>query len=173
MEDVVLVTFATRYGSTAETAEAVADTLRNRGVIVEVRTAQSVASTERYRAVVLGAALYMGRLHKDARHLLSANQCMLAKIPVALFVPGPVHTVEKEWADAQKQLDKELKNFPWLSPVARQIVGGKFDPASLGFPFSLMPVMRKMPASDARDWVAIRAWASDLAVTLRPSLHLR
>jgi hypothetical protein len=35
-----------------------------------------------------------------------------------------------------------------------------------------MPVMRKMPASDARDWVAIRAWASDLAVTLRPSLHL-
>jgi menaquinone-dependent protoporphyrinogen oxidase len=172
MEDVVLVTFATRYGSTADTAQAIAGILRDRGLAVEVQPVRCVASVERYSAVVLGAALYIGRLHKDARYFLSANRNFLARVPVALFVPGPVHSDEKEWAGAEKQLDKELKNYPWFSPVARKIVGGKFDPVDLGFLFKLIPAMRKMPARDARDWVAIRAWASDLAVTLRPSLHL-
>ncbi len=113
----------------------------------------------------------MGRLHKDARQFLAAHRAVLAKVPVALFVSGPVHKDQKEWTGAQQQLEKELRNYPWLSPVAQQIVGGKFDPADLGFLFKLIPAMRKMPASDARDWIAIRAWASDLAVTLQPALH--
>jgi menaquinone-dependent protoporphyrinogen oxidase len=87
------------------------------------------------------------------------------KVPVALFVPGPVQTVEKDWTGARKQLDKELAKFPWLSPVAQHIVGGKFDPAKMGFPFNLIPALRKMPASDVRDWTAIRGLASGLAVT--------
>jgi menaquinone-dependent protoporphyrinogen IX oxidase len=36
MDRMALVTFATRYGSTAETAQAVARTLRDRGVAVEL-----------------------------------------------------------------------------------------------------------------------------------------
>jgi menaquinone-dependent protoporphyrinogen oxidase len=173
MENVVLVTFATRYGSTADTANVIAGILRDGGLAVEVQPVRCVASAEGYAAVVLGAALYMGRLHKDARRFLSANRNFLAKIPVALFVPGPVQTNEKEWAGAETQLDKELKGYPGFSPVARKIVGGKFDPADLGFLFKLIPGMRKMPARDARDWIAIRAWASDLAVTLQPLLHHR
>ena|SRR5258708_987796 len=171
MEHVVLVTFATRYGSTADTARAIAQTLRDRGLAVELQPIRSVASLEPYSAVVLGAALYMGRLHKDARRFLLANRAVLAKIPVALFVSGPVHKDEKEWTGARQQLEKELKNFSWLTPVAQQIVGGKFDPADLGFLFKLIPALRKMPASDVRDWCAIRAWASDLAATLQPVLH--
>ncbi len=166
MEDLVLVTFATRYGSTAETAQAVAKTLRNYGLAVDLQLTRSVASLEQYSAVVLGAALYMGRLHKEARQFLSAHRADLAKIPLALFVAGPVHKDEKEWTGAQQQLEKELKHFPWLTPVAQQIVGGKFDPADLGFLLKLIPALRKMPASDVRDWIAIRAWARDLAATL-------
>jgi len=30
----------------------------------------------------------------------------------------------------------------------------------------LIPALRKMPASDVRDWNAIREWASDLAAAL-------
>jgi len=166
MEHVVLVTFATRYGSTEETALAVAQSLRDKGLAVEVQLIRDVVSVDRFCAVVLGAALYMGRLHKDARRFLAMNRVPLAKIPVALFVPGPVHTDEKEWTGAQQQLAKELKSFPWLSPVAQQVVGGKFDPASLGILFKLIPALRKMPASDVRDWNAIREWASNLAAAL-------
>ena len=167
MDDLVLVTFATRFGSTAETAQVVAQTLRERGLTVELEPIRCVASAERYSAIVLGAALYMGRLHKDARRFLSAQRGALGRIPVALFVPGPVKKREKDWVGVQQQLDKELTRFPWLSPAACHIVGGAFDPAKLGFPFNLFPPLRKMPASDGRDWSAIRAWASDLALRLQ------
>jgi menaquinone-dependent protoporphyrinogen oxidase len=167
MENLVLVTFATRYGSTAETAQAVAQTLRDRGILVVLQPVREVDSLDRYNAVVLGAALYMGRLHRDARHFLSGYYEALTKLPVALFVPGPIEAREKDWTGAQQQLDKELARFPWLKPVASQVVGGAFDPKKLGFPFKLMPPLRKIPASDARDWVTICLWASDLAAKLQ------
>jgi len=50
------------------------------------------------------------------------------------------------------------------------MVGGKFDPTKLRFSYNLIPVLKKMPASDLRDWVAIRAWASSLAAQLSSDL---
>jgi hypothetical protein len=40
----------------------------------------------------------------------------------------------------------------------------------LRFPYNLIPVLKKIPASDLRDWVAIRAWASSLAAQFLPDL---
>lgn len=166
MEPVVLLTYATRSGSTEEVAQAVAQTLRENSVAAEIQPIQSVHSLEPYAAVVLGVPLYMTRFHKDARRFLAANHSALMKVPVALFVLGPVQKDEKDWTGAQKQLEKELAKFSWLSPVSQKIVGGRFDPSKLGFPFRLIPALRKMPASDVRDWTAIRAWASEVAAVL-------
>lgn len=101
------------------------------------------------------------------RRLLSEHRHTLAKLPVALFVLGPVHSDEKEWTGARRQLEKELKKFPWLSPVVQQIVGGRFDPARLGFPFKLIPALRKMPSSDVRDWNIIQTLSNKLAEQFR------
>ena len=168
MEPIVLVTYATRYGSTEAVAESIAETLRDTGVAVEIQPAREVRFLDRYRAVVLGVPLYMSRFHKDARRFLSTYRSALEKVPVALFVLGPVQKDEKDWIGAREQLKKELLKFPWLTPVSLEVLGGKFDPAKLGFPFSLFPPLRKLPAGDARDWTAIRAWASDLALKLQP-----
>jgi menaquinone-dependent protoporphyrinogen oxidase len=84
----------------------------------------------------------------------------------ALFALGPFHDEEKEWHDVRAQLDKAVAKVPWLKPVAVQVFGGKFDPAKLGFPWKLIPAMKKIPASDIRDWAAIAAWAHDLAARL-------
>jgi hypothetical protein len=37
------------------------------------------------------------------------------------------------------------------------VFGGAIDPARLRFPFN------RMPASDARDWDAIRTWTAEIA----------
>lgn len=171
MEPIVLVTYATRYGSTEEVALAVAETLRESGVTVETQSILKVNALERYDAVVIGAPLYMGRLLKDARRFLSAHRNALTKMPVALFVLGPIQKEEKDWAGARTQLDKERARYPWFSPISQQIVGGRFDPLKLAFPFNLFPPLRKLPVGDARDWTAIRAWASDLASALQPALQ--
>ena len=167
MDRLVLVTFATRYGSTAETAQAVARTLPDGGVAVDLLPIREVASLDRYYAVVLGAPLCVGRLHNEARQFLAARREALARIPVALFVPGPIDSREKDWAGARQQLDKELARHPWFKPVACRIVGGTFDPRELGFPWRFIPAIEKVPVSDARDWTTIRRWATDLAPLLR------
>ena len=159
MSDSVLVAYATRYGSTQEVAEQVAATLRERGLEVDIQSMRKVRTLEGYRAVVLGAPLYMFRWHKDALHFLSRHREALTERPVAIFALGPLHDDEKEWQDVRAQLDKELAKFPWLTPVALEIFGGKFDPAKLRFPLNFLPALKQMPASDIRDWTVIRAWA--------------
>ncbi len=171
----VLVAYATRYGSTQEVADAIAATLRERGLEVDLQPARAVQSLAGYRAVVLGAPLYMFHWHKDALRFLSQHRQALTKRPpegirVAIFALGPLNDVEKEWQEVRAQLDKEMGKFPWLTPVAVEIFGGKFDPANLRFPWNLLPALKQMPASDIRDWTAIRAWAGTLAVKIQPAL---
>lgn len=163
MSALILVTYATRYGSTQEVAEDLAAALRERGLEVEVLPMREVQALAKYSAVVLGAALYVSHWHKDAVGFLSHHRQELVKMPVAVFALGPVHEDEKEFRSAHEQLYKELSKFPWLMPVSIQIFGGKFDPAKLGFPYNLIPPLKNMPASDALDPTAIHAWANELA----------
>jgi menaquinone-dependent protoporphyrinogen oxidase len=166
----VLVGYATRYGSTQEVAEAVAATLRERGLAVDIQPMRDVRTLNQYRAVVLGAPLYMFHWHKDALNFLARHRAALTARPVAIFALGPFHAEEKEYQEVRRQLDKELAKFPWLTPAAIEIFGGKLDPEKLTFPHNLVPALKKMPASDIRNWMAIRAWASDLAAQFQPAL---
>ena len=169
----ILVTYATRYGSTQEVAEAIAATLRDGGFEVDIQPMRKVKTLEKYGAVVLGAPLYIGRWHKDAHRFLSQHRKALTQHPMAIFALGPIHDDEEQWRVVRAQLDKELANYPWLSPVCIEMVGGKYDPAQLRFPDNLVANSQasplfNMPASDLRDWAAIRAWASGLSPKLEP-----
>jgi len=170
MSALILVAYATRYGSTQEVAEAVASTLRERGLAVDIVPMRQVHTLDQYRAVVLGAPLYMFDWHKDALHFLAQHRAALTARPVAIFALGPIHAEEKEFQGAREQLEKELAKFPWLKPAAIAIFGGKFDPQKLTFPHNLVPALKNMPASDVRDWTAIRTWASDLVAQFQPAL---
>jgi menaquinone-dependent protoporphyrinogen oxidase len=162
MSSSVLVGYATQYGSTEEVAEAMGETLREVGLTADVRPVKEVRDLAGYSAVVLGSPLMMGRFHKDAASFLKKQRQALIERPVAVFALGPVHEPrdEKEWKDSQEQLDKEVAKYAWLTPVAVALFGGKFDPTKLRFP--LNKLAGKEPASDARDWEAIRAWAASL-----------
>lgn len=153
----VLVAFATKHGSTREVAEAVAEGLREAGLEVDVVPVSEVSALERYDAVVLGTALYMGRPHPDARRFLGRRRETLARRPLAVFAMGPKTLGEEDVAGARRQLDLALGKVPELEPVATAIFGGVMRPEELRFPFS------RMEASDARDWAAIAAWAREVA----------
>jgi menaquinone-dependent protoporphyrinogen oxidase len=170
MSDVVLVTYATRYGSTQEVAEQIAETLREQGLEASVQPARQVQSLEGYRAIVLGAPLYIGSWLKDAQRFLANHQAALANLPVAVFTLGPTRP-DEDVAPVRDQLDKQMSKYPWLKPVATELFGGKYDPTKLKFPVNLLAALpasplHQAPASDMRDWDAIRAWASDLATKL-------
>jgi menaquinone-dependent protoporphyrinogen oxidase len=54
----VLVAYGSKFGSTAEIAQAIGTTLRVAGLEVDAERACDVRSLERYGAVVLGSAVY-------------------------------------------------------------------------------------------------------------------
>ena len=166
MSDSILVVYATRYGSTQEVADKVAATLREGGLTVDVQPVKQVRTLDGYRAAVVGAPLYMFDWLKEARDFVSRHRAALEKIPVAVFALGPTEDKEEDWTETRKQLDKVLSKFPWLTPVAVELFGGKFDPARLTFPYNMVPGLKRMPVNDIRDWEAIRAWAKSLAEKL-------
>lgn len=163
MSGAVLVAYATRSGSTQEVAAAIVEALRATGLEVELRPAREVRTLEGYRAVVLGAPFYMFHWHRDALRFLSRHRPALEARPVAVFALGPTSLDDVEKPEVRDQLDQALGKYPWLKPVAATMFGGRWDPAKLGFPWHLLPALKQVPASDIRDWEAIRAWAAGLA----------
>jgi menaquinone-dependent protoporphyrinogen oxidase len=89
-EGAVLVAYATKHGATAEIAERIAATMRGAGCEARALPADDVGDLEGCRAVVLGSALYMGRLRGSARHFARRHRRALARLPVWLFTSGPV-----------------------------------------------------------------------------------
>jgi menaquinone-dependent protoporphyrinogen oxidase len=154
--DTVLVAYATKRGSTREVAAEVARIIRQSGPEVEISPAREVKSLDRYGAVVLGGALYMGRWHKDTRRLLKRYRSELASLPLAVFALGPRSSEPEALEAAGAELARALDEVPEVHPFSTAIFGGVIDPSKLGFPF------KRMPAVDARDWKAIERWASEV-----------
>jgi menaquinone-dependent protoporphyrinogen oxidase len=157
MTNTILVAYATKHGSTREVAQAVAETLQQHGLDVETLPAARVGDVSPYAGVVVGGALYMGRWHPDAVEFLQHHRHALSVVPLAIFGMGPRTMEQHETEGSRKQLVKALAKVPEVDPCAVAVFGGVVDPHTLRFPFN------RMPASDARDWGAIRAWAADFA----------
>jgi menaquinone-dependent protoporphyrinogen oxidase len=104
--------------------------------------------------------------HKDAHRFLVRHQKALLERHLAIFALGPVRDPhdEQEWQASRDQLGKELAIYPWLKPLDLEMFGGKYDPTKLGFPLKLFA--GKAPATDIRDWNAVRAWAKEMAAQL-------
>ena len=154
--DEVLIAYATKHGSTHEVAEFVAAHLADVGVEAHTLPAHLVRSLDEYRAVVLGAPLYMGRWHHDARAFLRRFSSELTTRPLAVFALGPVQDKPEQWDGATKQFYKALAHAPGIEPVAVEVFGGAIVPETLHFPFS------HVPAGDLRDWESIREWTERL-----------
>lgn len=161
----VLMTYATKYGSTREVAEAIATRLRERGVETDVRPARDVRSLDGYDAVVLGGALYFFRMIGEGRRFLARHRKALSALPVAVFGMGPIEDTEEQFTGARGHLDKALAKHESISPVAVEVFGGVLEPTRLRFP-DANPAMKGMPAVDLRDWNAIAAWADSLPEAL-------
>jgi menaquinone-dependent protoporphyrinogen oxidase len=152
----ILVAFASKHGSTRQVADAIAAELERTGHEIVVRPARAERDPGAYDAVVLGAPLYMGRWHKDARSFVRGHRKALERVPVAIFALGPIGDEPKQWQGAEDQLDEALGSLPDVGPVTVRMFGGAIKPDELHFPFS------HMPAVDVRDWTEIRAWAAAL-----------
>ena len=120
----VLVGYATGTGSTTGVAEAIGQTLSERGFAVDVRPMKERPAVEDYDAVVLGSAINGGQWLPEAVGYLESNQVALSKLPVSVFC---VHAMNcgpdpKKTRKRLAYLDKERAI---LTPAAEGFFAGQ------------------------------------------------
>jgi len=155
----VLVTYASKHGSTRGIAEAIGDRLGERGMEVEVRPVREVEDLERYDAVVLGSAVYIGSSMKEARALLDRHAEALTRVPVWLFSSGPTADDPMERALSARQ----LRRLDAVGARDHRLFRGALDPEALGFLERKAVKMAKQPLGDFREWSDVEAWADSIA----------
>ena len=150
----VLVVFASKHGSTREIAEVIGEVLKEADLLVDVLPARQVVAVDRYDAVVIGSAVYVGRWMVDARKFVERRILELARRPVWLFSSGPVDDsastgdvppVRSVAAVAQRLLARGHVTF-----------GGRVGAEMSG------PTERWVIRGDWRDFDAVRRWAAGI-----------
>jgi menaquinone-dependent protoporphyrinogen oxidase len=159
----VLVTAATRYGATAEIAEAIGQVLADRGLDPTVAAPEQVEGVDGYDAVVVGSAVYAGHWLKPARELVGRLGAALADRPVWLFSSGPV-------GDPPKPDEDPVDVAELLTATGareHRVFAGRLVRRRLRFPERAVVSALRVPDGDFRDWSEISRWAVRIADTLR------
>ena len=156
----VLVTYATKHGSTREIAEAIAATLVDPGIPTDALAVNTIADVELYEAVVLGSAVSMGRWLKEATDFVRRNREQLAARPLWLFSSGPLGT---DVVDDEEQPKELAELHETLEPRDHRLFYGALTRDALGFGERMVVKAVKAPEADFRDWDEIQAWAGAIA----------
>jgi menaquinone-dependent protoporphyrinogen oxidase len=163
----VLVTYATRTGSTTGVAEVVAHRLSEHGAKVDLLPMAEVEDLSQYQAVIVGSAIQDQSWLPEAVGFVQRNRDDLSQRAFAIFAVGMTLAMR----DGEKYRS-DISG--WLAPV-RAIV----RPVSEGI-FAGVLDIRKIPSfgdrlkfrlsvlfgvwseGDHRDWKAIQEWADEL-----------
>jgi menaquinone-dependent protoporphyrinogen oxidase len=167
MSQKILVTYASRTGSTAGVAEAIGKTMVENGAKVDVLPMVEITDIKPYLAVVAGSAIQNKQWLPEAMQFMHKHQSELTQKPFAMF--SVCMTLAMRHGERYRPQVSD-----WLAPV-RMLV----QPVSEGL-FAGVLDIRKIPSlsdrlkfrlsvlfgvwseGDHRDWNAIKAWADDL-----------
>ncbi|OGN94050.1 MAG: hypothetical protein A2Y88_04730 [Chloroflexi bacterium RBG_13_48_10] len=78
MDKNVLVTDASKNGVTKEIAEKISEVLNQAGISTDLMPVEQIRDIAPYQAVILGAAVYIGKWPKEAVMFLKAYEQILA-----------------------------------------------------------------------------------------------
>ena len=169
MSKKILVTYASRAGSTAGVAEAIGRTLREKGGQVDVIPMADVKDLSPYEAVVAGSAIRAAKWLPEAMQFIQTHRLTLAQKRFAMFTVCITLAMSNS-----EQYRSAVAN--WVAPV-RALVKPLSEPLFAGMlDFSKLPVnwetlklrltvaLGIFPRGDRRDWKAIHAWAGSLEI---------
>jgi len=147
----VLVVFVTAGGATERYAGVVAETLRSRGMAVDVANLKKdpVKELSSYSGVVVGTGVRMGLVYMAAKRFLARKD--LASKPIAIFLSSGIAVMDR--TKARERFLTPLVKKLGLSPVSYAALPG----AAPG---------RTGTADDKVDPDLARAWAEEVATEL-------
>ncbi len=169
MDQKILVTYASKYGATADIAEKIGAVLRQAGFETDISPVQTVSDLTSYQAVILGSAIYIGKWQKEAVSFLKNNEKILAKKTVWLFSSGPTGEGDPLALIDGIRLPKELQPVVGrIQPCDIAVFHGQINPQKMNLieTWAIKNLVKK-PTGDFRDWDSIAAWAAKIADALK------
>jgi menaquinone-dependent protoporphyrinogen oxidase len=159
-----LVAYASKHGSTAEIAAAIAQALRSSGIDVELRAARQVSDVSGYDTVILGSGVYMGRWHGEALDFAKRFERDLRTRTTWFFSSGPTGGTPEAESKVIEILEaqgpapgKAGRLAERIGVRGHAIFGGKVGEGMGGI------FERWIPKGDWRDFAAISEWAASIA----------
>lgn len=163
----VLVSVASRHGATREIGAEVAEVLREAGHDVDETEPEDVERVFGYDAVVLGSAVYVGRLAISLRQLVERQGAHLRSMPVWLFWSGPVGDPPLP-PTVPDDVDVVARHAGVEDP---RCFVGRLDRASLDLSERALVALTHAQQGDFRDFDDVREWARSIASYLpRPAV---
>jgi menaquinone-dependent protoporphyrinogen oxidase len=186
MTERVLIGYGSRYGSTADIAEAMAKTVQEvsdqakaaQGVgiqvdLINLKKAAPPSPLEDYDLVVIGSGIQAGRWTKEPLEFIKDNLDVLSRTKVALFVVCGYAASPDKCDFAQSEfLDKIVEEYPDLAPISTGLFPGVFDFSKYNFAVKAlvkrivtqqMKPGEKVPEKiDYRDWEMVNDWITKL-----------
>jgi menaquinone-dependent protoporphyrinogen oxidase len=172
----ILVTYASRTGTTAEVAAAICRILTESGAQVDVVPMQEVKDLSPYEAVIAGSAIRAARWLPEAVQFIRAHQSTLRHKPFAMY------TVCITLAMADTEQYRSAVSG-WTAPVraivpplSEGLFAGMLDFNKLPFNWETLKLRATVaigifPRGDRRDWNAVRSWAESLKPMLSMPAH--
>jgi menaquinone-dependent protoporphyrinogen oxidase len=159
----ILVTFASRHGSTRAIAETIAAELEARGHHTVYLEISNVETLDGFDAVVAGSGVYLGRWRAPAPAFHAPLHLDRATPPTSrLSSRANGEQAAAEPQDVTARRDQ-------IRLVEHRSFAGSLELASLGLGERLMSRIVGSAEGDFRDWGEIRAWARDIANALAPA----
>ncbi|WP_370325921.1 flavodoxin domain-containing protein [Euzebya sp.] len=160
----IVVTAASKHGSTDGIAEVIAGRLEELGADVDRPLPRAVGDLTDVDGIVVGSAIYAGRWLADAKDLVERLAAAGTTIPVWLFSSGPLGdppTPAEEPADASAMVER-------IHPVEHRTFAGSLRREDLSLAERMVVKAVRAPYGDFRDRDAIRAWAEQIHSHLTP-----
>jgi menaquinone-dependent protoporphyrinogen oxidase len=171
MTEKMLVTYASRFGSTAGVAEAIGKTLAEHGAQVDVLPMKEVTDLSPYQAVVAGSAINGGAWLPEAMQFMQAHQAELKRKPFAAFLVCMTLGM-KNGEQYRSHISTWLEPVRTLvRPASEGLFAGALDISKIPsfsdrLKFRLSVLFGVWKEGDHRDWKAIKTWAENLVPLL-------
>jgi menaquinone-dependent protoporphyrinogen oxidase len=167
MNKKILVTYASRTGSTTQIAEAICKTLVQNGQDTELRPMKDVNDLSPYHAVIIGSPIRKSRWLPEAMQFLQTYRAELTRKRVATFTVCITMAMSNDERYQQAVREWIAPVRAQLQPVSEGLFAGKLDFNKL--PWTLDTLLFRatvalgiLPKGDRCDWIAVHTWAQGL-----------
>lgn len=165
----ILISYASRYGSTQKIASYLAKTLERETGKTQLQAIDDVVSIKAFDTLIIGSGLYLGKWLDEATEFLDSFKTQLSEKQVWLFSTGsPEEALTLKGSSYPENLKRPLGYF---EPMDIATFSTKIDARQFNLEDYLLLQRMQVLEADNHNWQNIKLWGQSIAAKLTGKPH--